>query len=198
MSDYHPKDANSDNYQRMSTAEKWKWHAKVYAIRRVILGVGRDEVTSPVDSDGKWFNEQLALDAERELRQTGKNRSRSYREGKQYDADEAGGRAVKEQWCRNHGYRDFREYMRSQGLDYDSDEHYALACLNIAQSIAKSAVMKNLKEFREQKGEINDRFEVAAALGARAREYTPAEMRAGRIALGIEPVDAVQKLEIER
>lgn len=52
----------------MSTPEKWAYHTEIYALRRVILGVVHDEHTSPVDTDGKWFNADLVEAAERRLR----------------------------------------------------------------------------------------------------------------------------------
>lgn len=55
-------------YLSMTNAEKWDWHTGVYAFRRIHLGVHRDEHTSPVDTDGIWFNPHLVDAAEQQLR----------------------------------------------------------------------------------------------------------------------------------
>jgi hypothetical protein len=48
-------------------ADKWAWHAEVYAHRRVHLGVPLDEKTSPADPAGEWFNEELIRAAAEKL-----------------------------------------------------------------------------------------------------------------------------------
>jgi len=48
--------------------DKLQWHIEVYAWRRVWLGVGPEERTSPPDPDGRWFDGELVDEAERKLR----------------------------------------------------------------------------------------------------------------------------------
>jgi hypothetical protein len=197
LSDHQPRENIPEKYRLLSTAEKWKWHASLYAFRRIVLNVSRDDTTSPCDPDGKWFNEQMITEAEYELRRKGRTRSRAYREGTQHASDAAGGRAIKEEWCRTHGYRSFADYAASLSLDYDDDMRYAQACTNIATSIAVAAAIKNRDEFREKHAEINDRFDAAKTLGVKVREYTPAELRAARVQLGIEQPEAADTSEAE-
>src|SRR6185312_5035486 len=49
--------AKTKSYGQLTDAEKWQWHADVYAFRRIVLEA--DEQTSPCDPDGEWFNEEL-------------------------------------------------------------------------------------------------------------------------------------------
>jgi len=55
-------------YSDMSIPQRWKWHAEVYALRRVLLGVLRDVHTSPPDPKGEWYNERDVAEAEAALR----------------------------------------------------------------------------------------------------------------------------------
>jgi len=48
----------SRSYSTLSIAEKWEWHADVYAFRRVFLGIY--DTTSPPDPTGVWYNADLA------------------------------------------------------------------------------------------------------------------------------------------
>lgn len=188
MSDFQTKENIPEKYRLLSTQEKWRWHASVYAFRRVVLHVSLDERHSPCDAEGKWFNEQMVARAEYDLRQTGRMRSRSYREGKPYGADPAGGREIKEQWCRDHGYRDFREYMDRERLEFADDADYGQACAAIAESIAREATLRGQKAFREHKGARTERRAALDSMGIKAREriYDPEELRRGRIELGLE------------
>lgn len=55
-------------YAKLSLPQKWEWHAEVYGFRRVVLRIAHDERTSPVDPDGRWFDDRLADAAEQRLR----------------------------------------------------------------------------------------------------------------------------------
>jgi hypothetical protein len=46
-------------YASMTTNERLRWHADVYAFRRVFLGVPDSEHTSPCDEKGEWFDPDL-------------------------------------------------------------------------------------------------------------------------------------------
>jgi hypothetical protein len=48
-----------------SDADRWRWHAEVYAFRRVVLGVSYDLRTSPCDLKGEWFDAYLVDEATR-------------------------------------------------------------------------------------------------------------------------------------
>jgi hypothetical protein len=58
----------SQKYSEMSKPQRWQWHAEVYALRRVMLGVPRDVHTSPCDTKGEWFDEDAVARAEAALR----------------------------------------------------------------------------------------------------------------------------------
>jgi hypothetical protein len=58
----------SFDYGRMPNPQRWQWHAEVYALRRVLLGVSRDIHTSPCDAKGEWYDEHAVAQAEAKLR----------------------------------------------------------------------------------------------------------------------------------
>jgi hypothetical protein len=106
--------ALTTKYADMIDAERWEWHAGVYAFRRVVLDVSADERTSPCDTEGKWFDPDLVAQAERELRAKRVPRRRANDEEMQRE-----GRAVANQWARQRRFRDFAGYMLAERLDYD-------------------------------------------------------------------------------
>ena len=59
----------SQKYSEMSKPQRWQWHAEVYALRRVLLGVPRDVHTSPPDPKGEWYDEGAVARAEAALRE---------------------------------------------------------------------------------------------------------------------------------
>jgi hypothetical protein len=160
----------------MDTAERWQWHANVYAFRRVILGVAREEHTSPCDTNGIWFDSALVDAAEQRLRnRRGKNSMRW-----RGDDDIWRGRDVENEWARARGYNDFEHYKTVERIDH------AEACFRLVRSLSGPQTMP-----RAVGGKVDDPHAVAAALGVTAREYnpTPEQMRAGRVALGLEIPD---------
>jgi hypothetical protein len=51
-------------YREVKTeADRWAWHADIYAFRRVFLDVPYDVRISPADPEGEWFNERLVAEA---------------------------------------------------------------------------------------------------------------------------------------
>lgn len=160
------------DYAKLTTAERWQWHAEVYAFRRVVLGASNDEYTSPCDPDGKWFDNTLVTEAERLLRKKHKPRK------SQDDVWEA--RDVENKWAQDRGYNDFENYKASERLDH------AEACRRLILSMPGPKTIP-----RAAGGKLADPHAVAAALGIKAREYTSDELRAGRIALGLEQPEAV-------
>ena len=55
------------SYAALTTAERWDWHAEVYAFRRICLHAPHSEHTSPCDPDGKFFDEERTAAAMRRL-----------------------------------------------------------------------------------------------------------------------------------
>ena len=51
-------------WNALSESDKWNWHAYVYAMRRVFLGVSHDLKISPPDPSGDFFSAELADAAE--------------------------------------------------------------------------------------------------------------------------------------
>lgn len=58
----------SKPYASLTVAERWVWHARIYAFRRIVLRVPHAEHTSPVDPQGIWFDEPMIAEAMRRLR----------------------------------------------------------------------------------------------------------------------------------
>jgi hypothetical protein len=54
-----PRRGGEPGYASLSTAEKWQWHAHLYAFRRVYLGVPDHIRTSPCDEGGVWYDEAM-------------------------------------------------------------------------------------------------------------------------------------------
>ena len=164
---------------QMTVAEKWQWHAEVYAFRRVVLGVSRDVRTSPCDESGQWFNAERVDAAERRL-----IAKREPPDKRQRDAQMArDGRAAANAWAQTQGYSDIDAYMHGERL---YDEHgqldWSVACLRVAVSILKASPNAPNAKF--------DPHDAAAALGVKAREFnpTPEQMKAARQELGIDAV----------
>jgi hypothetical protein len=166
-------------YEAMSTAERWQWHADVYAFRRVVLGIAPEEHTSPCDVEGKWFDEVLVSEAERRLRN---RRAVKYSANRRDDSDVWEARGVENKWAQDRGYNDFEHYKLVERIDHVD------ACVRVANSFV--AAMQKMPGSDDRK--LNDPHAVAATLGVKAREYTPEELRAGRIALGLERAEAAE------
>jgi hypothetical protein len=58
----------SFSYAKLTEPQKRQWHAEVYALRRVMLGVPALVHTSPCDTKGEWFDEGAVAKAEAALR----------------------------------------------------------------------------------------------------------------------------------
>lgn len=161
--------------------DKLRWHADVYAWRRVRLGVSPEERSSPADPDGQWFVAHMVDAAERLLRQKSEGQAAA-RTKKRDDASIAEARQVKNAWAQQHGYADFADYRARRELD-DVD-----ATCNIARSLIDAAVIKGKEAFAEPAN--RDPKALLKALGATAKEriYDAEALRQARIALGIEPM----------
>jgi len=55
-------------YGELTVEQRFRWHARIYAFRRIVLKIERSVRTSPVDPTGQWFRDDLVADAERALR----------------------------------------------------------------------------------------------------------------------------------
>lgn len=188
----------ASKHANMSVPEKWEWHARVYAHRRLVLGIGADVRTSPCDESGIWFHESMVEDAESKLRERlihvprraiVAEKRRADRNFLTYYDIAAAGRRIANEWAQQRGHDSFRDYVASRGLIFDDDYDYALACTDVAASIIAAGAKMNTEKFREERGKYRDRYEAAQSLrenGITAREYDPEALRAGRIALGLE------------
>ena len=106
----------SKKYSELTVPEQWEWHARVYAFRRVVLGVSPDVRNSPPDPNGEWFDASAVDDAERRLRDKYAARQREIDKDRQ-EADQRYERArlARDQMARELGYPDFG-VMLSMGL----------------------------------------------------------------------------------
>lgn len=165
----------SKPYATLTVPEKWQWHADFYAFRRIVLGVAREDRTSPCDPDGIWFNAGLVDEAERRMRAK-RDQDRERRDRQRGDAVAREGRALVEQWVKRAGYLDVETYMACERIDYSE------VCMRIIRGNLAANRMPN---------EQNDRPSAAAALGVARREFQPTaeQLRAGRVALGLEPAE---------
>lgn len=161
----------------MSVPEKWKWHAEVYAFRRVFLGVPATLSTSPCDPDGKWFDPHAVDAAEQRLREKHRAETVMYERQRERDEiakgwrnDQRTSRQIVDEWAQARGFTDFRGYVAHGGIDY------ADALVQVALSALAAGRMP---------GEPNAKFDphaVAEALEVKAREYNPTaeQLAAGR------------------
>ena len=173
----------SKPYSELTVPERWTWHAEIYAFRRVAQGVPPEEQTSPCDPSGVWFDAGLVDAAERRMRDKRDADSRERRARRlahSQPINPADALPVMDQWAREHGYADLADYQERERLDYVD------ARANIARSFIAAAVVKSKEAFADPAA--TDRAAALAALGVKAREYKPTaeQLRAGRIALGIE------------
>ena len=160
------------SFGAMTTAEKWAWHAEVYAFRRVVLGVPLDVRTSPCDESGLWFNASLVADAERRMRVKRDGAARSRRGAA--DARMANdGRLFAEEWAQARGFGDLEAYMLAERITE------AEAYMRIVRSVTKAAESAAPKRAGS----------AAEALGVRAWEPTAEQLRRGRVELGLEASD---------
>lgn len=91
-------------YASLTEIEKWEWHADVYAFRRIALGVPVEEVISPCDPDGKWYNDGLVRAAAERLQN---KRAAAKRRSSVSDEDRRLGRDYLNRWARERGCRDW-------------------------------------------------------------------------------------------
>jgi hypothetical protein len=84
--------------------ERWFWHAYDYGLRRFL--VGDDRKFSPIDPDGKWFDQTLAAVAEKFYRTTLDKRPPPQRSRQVEEAAEA-----RELWARACGCSSFEQAM---------------------------------------------------------------------------------------
>lgn len=97
-------------YAALSEANKARWHARVYAFRRVVQGVSDDEHTTPCDPMGRYYDPVLIAQAEQALRLR-KTRSRSQRDLEL----EWEGRYLCMCFAEERGFADWEEYLEAGG-----------------------------------------------------------------------------------
>lgn len=105
-------------YAILTEAEQWAWHAEVYAFRRIVLNVPMEQVTSPCDPDGKWYNEAMIRVAAERL-QAKRNAARRLRESARDAELIADGRELCNRWARQNGFADFAEAERAGSTHAD-------------------------------------------------------------------------------
>lgn len=172
---YAVEKARKDGYAGLAEHERWDWHGDVYGFRRVVLGAAEDARISPCDPDGKWFDAGRAKLAEEYYRSKLKGGAERRQRA---DNTEFEARNVENEWAQERGYNDFEHYKQVERMDHVD------ACVRLVHSLPGPKSIP-----RAAGGKLDDPHIVAAALGVRAREYTPDELRAGRIALGLEEPD---------
>lgn len=162
-------------YATLTTAERWQWHAEVYAFRIISLGEDRTERRTPCDEEGKWYDERLIGEAERRLRNM-----RAIKSAKHARDDSSAFEAldVENEWARQRGFVDFENYKTVERIDHIE------ACCRVIRSFIAAMPQMPGRETKPHKA--------AAALGVKAREYTKEELRAGRVALGLEKAEAAE------
>lgn len=168
----------SRKYSQLTVAEQWEWHARVYAFRRVVLSIERGERTSPCDTSGEWFDAALVDEAERRLRH---QRASKFANLHRDDSDVWDAREVENKWAQDRGYKNFEHYKAAERIDHVE------ACKRLILSLPGPKTMP-----REPGGKAGDQRLVAAALGVRAWEPTAEQLRAGRVALGLERREAAE------
>lgn len=191
----------------MSEAEKWDWHAEVYAFRRIVLGIADDTRSSPCDPDGVWFDEPRVTMAAAKLRrklQGGAERRRQTED--RTDAPE--GRAAVNAWLRRAGFADLESWVAATGRHWT--DAYVMC---VGEIIARAPNLPDRdrnargREVRvaakemgvtateipphhlldEDDPRVLGRLHQMGMLNRRNREYTPEEMAAARRELGLEP-----------
>jgi hypothetical protein len=100
----------ASGYAALSDANRARWHAKVYAFRRVVQGISDDEHASPCDPEGKFYDPVLIAQAEAALKLR-KTRSRSQRDREL----EWEGRYLCMCFAEERGYADWDEYLEAGG-----------------------------------------------------------------------------------
>ena len=148
----------SKKFAELTTPERWEWHARVYAFRRVVLGISPDVRTSPPDPNGEWFDPAMVEREERALRNKHAARQREIEKDREERRKEDDAASAK------------REAMAAE-LGYPSFGY--MLCIGLVNAV-KSAYAH---------GRGAGKVPTAADLGVTAREYTPEEMAKARAEL---------------
>lgn len=163
------------SWAELDLQERFDWHAQTYAWRHVRLGIPLEKGNSPVDPDGKWFDEAAIHREIAKLRPP-------------KPADTAGeeerrkGRAICNEWAQQRGF-----------VDFAAAERAGHTIAQVIRSIGGAKRMPGEPEAPEY-----DLANLQSDLGLAAKEYrpTPDQMRDARAALGIpEPEPQPQEEE---
>lgn len=157
------------NYSEMTTPERWAFHTEIYAFRAVYLGIV--EPTSPCDPGGKWYDARAVEAATLRMREKRERPAKLRREAKDREMALAGREAVN-RWAQRFGCATIDDYAEGKGV------HWSDAYVEMSSQIRVV--------HRMPMGQHS-----AAALGVTAREFSPSpeQLRAGRLALGLEMAD---------
>lgn len=165
---------SSTPYANLDNAGRYAFHAKVYAFRRVVLGMADTEQSHPGDPDGVWFDPGL-VDA-------AVNRLRSMRMAQTH-------RPNNDTETHHDARQLLTEYVRQRGAD--SIDHWCemqrCSYVDLACECMRSLLIAAERKWRNGMSETHHTS--AAQLGVRVvREYAPTaeQMSAGRVALGLE------------
>ncbi len=157
---------NGDGYSTLTDAELWNFHAYDYGWRRVFLS--NRVPMSPIDPDGRWFDEAGALEAERMFQLQCANRS----EPRITPADQAAARGAHEQAAR------FRAQDRARAeamamIEGDgrlANGRWSPASL-VFSALCRTQANANIENFQRSKPTVapqNNLRDVQDALGIKA------------------------------
>lgn len=166
-----PQDRPRRSYSELSEAQRWDWHARIYAHRRLFLEAPNEERTSPVDPKGEWFDEpRVDLETRRLIakRDDAKRRRAAARDAEMI----AGGRDICNRWARRNGF-----------VDFPAAERAGYRHSDVTKAIFAAKAPPPVKGFGT----------LAGAMGVKAREFTPADMARGRAALGLQRDEAARE-----
>lgn len=103
-------------YAQMDEIERRRWHAGVYAFRKLILGI--DEQTSPCDPEGRMWDADLVAEAEVALaKRKGLHLDWNAAERRSRE-DQLAGREIVNRWARDRGHADLDAYCAATGRDW--------------------------------------------------------------------------------
>lgn len=170
-------------YSSLSESQKWLWHTDVYAFRRIVLGVSRDERTSPFDPDGAWFDELMVDNAESAYRvqlNAGIQRRQKIRD-KQATRE---GRSLINEWARQQGCATIEQYAERERIPLIGEDSAYTRAANAIVAAAQAKKQRSLGMGYRQ----NSLEETRAALGLAPKKFnpTPEQMAEGRRQIGLE------------
>jgi hypothetical protein len=92
-------------FANLSERQQWQFHADVYAFRHIVLDMPAHVRVSPVDPEGKFYNDDLVLEAV-EYYHEKFVRTKVQRRKSRDDDLQREGRDIVNRWARGRGYVD--------------------------------------------------------------------------------------------